>query len=915
MGPLGLPGGPGLQLYPGDGMVWATVAGRWQAAALGSLGLVAYDGTFKIENTGDHSKTLTFSLGGMTTGKILTLSSSQTTTQTLAIPNITAADTIVTRGLSQTLSGVVTFSNATDATALGTGAVVLSSGGLSVNNQLRVGGAAAISGVLTVSGSSAVVSSAAGAASVTINGFTGFSSTIIFQINGANKSQLLANASTAFQVQDSGNSYNPFSITIGAASAAVISTATTLDASSSTVAGFTIASGLAVAKSTQLGTSLTVGTNITSTNGNWTLNNTGGNATLTINAASGNSPIVLFTIAGANYSEFYCLAATPFVFRDLIAATPWSTLVYTTGLSTAGYWTFTGMLAANAAATTGSVVHAGGVVAPVFQASTGFGVGVLPTANSPVALAANVAGQYAVTIVNNSTGSGSYAQISASSSTASGALFQWSSTFTTNGVRAANVTSLEGQGAGGLALSANNASGGITFSAGGLTQCASFSSAGLFTSSIAATNTLTVTSTGGAAAVTLNSNTGNAALNLNASTGNSGAINLQVNGAAVGQIFGNAANPFVVRDQLAGTPWNPIAYATGLISAGFITLAGTLDATNSTTAALVGSGGFAFAKSGQIGTSLTVGTNLTLTNGTLTVNNTGGGGTVIINGSSGTNGLSFEIGGVGTGLIESSVATPLTLRDSANSANFATWTAGTLATGYWSFLGTADTTSSNAAGVVMSCGLALGKSLCLALVAAPSTLALGQIWQDSGQQTLYANLGATSGSLIRTALVGCLASGTSTSVTNTVTETTIISVLRGTMTTPANFFVIGKMVRLVIRGTLNNLAAATLQLRWFYGATVIATTGVQTIVGTNTGVYFEASLYVTCVNNGSTGSFYSMGQFSYDNGSTGQVQGAPNTGTTVNCTTANAFDCKATWGAASASDVITSYTMVFESLS
>lgn len=58
-----------------------------------------------IVGASDQTKKLNISLGGMTTGKILTLSPSQTTTQTLNIPNISGSDTLATLGLSQTFSG------------------------------------------------------------------------------------------------------------------------------------------------------------------------------------------------------------------------------------------------------------------------------------------------------------------------------------------------------------------------------------------------------------------------------------------------------------------------------------------------------------------------------------------------------------------------------------------------------------------------------------------------------------------------------------------------------------------------------------------------------------------------------------------------------------------------------------------
>jgi len=59
--------------------------------------------TFVIDN-GDATKRLTFSTGGNTTGITLTLASSQSTAQTLNVPNITTTDTMVVTTLFQNLS-------------------------------------------------------------------------------------------------------------------------------------------------------------------------------------------------------------------------------------------------------------------------------------------------------------------------------------------------------------------------------------------------------------------------------------------------------------------------------------------------------------------------------------------------------------------------------------------------------------------------------------------------------------------------------------------------------------------------------------------------------------------------------------------------------------------------------------------
>lgn len=84
------------------------------------------DATTFIVDDGDTTKKLTFSVGGNTTAITLTVSTGQTTAQTLSIPNITGADTLVTLGLAQTITGVKTMS--------GLNVITVSSSGLIIRN-------------------------------------------------------------------------------------------------------------------------------------------------------------------------------------------------------------------------------------------------------------------------------------------------------------------------------------------------------------------------------------------------------------------------------------------------------------------------------------------------------------------------------------------------------------------------------------------------------------------------------------------------------------------------------------------------------------------------------------------------------------------------------------------------------------
>jgi hypothetical protein len=168
------------------------------AVTFSGITKVLDQGDFIIQNQADTTKQLEFNLSGQTTGKLVTISSLLTTTQIIQIPNITATDTLATLGLAQAFTAVNTFSNSQDATALGTGALVLSAGGLSVNNQVRIGGVATLSGatvtsstqtgVLVLNGGTAATSIGMGQGNLNVGG--------VIQATGAIGSSASINAAT-----------------------------------------------------------------------------------------------------------------------------------------------------------------------------------------------------------------------------------------------------------------------------------------------------------------------------------------------------------------------------------------------------------------------------------------------------------------------------------------------------------------------------------------------------------------------------------------------------------------------------------------------------------------------------------------------------------------------------------------------
>ena len=129
--------------------------------SLGVTGNTTVGGTLAV--TGSATLSSTLSVAGdfaVNTNKFTVSSASGNTTVggTLAVTGATTlSNTLGVSGattLSSTLgvTGVSTITNNTDATALGTGALVVSAGGASINNQLRVGGNTTLTGDLEVSG-------------------------------------------------------------------------------------------------------------------------------------------------------------------------------------------------------------------------------------------------------------------------------------------------------------------------------------------------------------------------------------------------------------------------------------------------------------------------------------------------------------------------------------------------------------------------------------------------------------------------------------------------------------------------------------------------------------------------------------------------------------------------------------------
>lgn len=150
-----------------------------------------------VEDSSDITKNLNFNITGMTTGVVLGLTSAQSTSQSLAIPNITGSDTLATLGLAQTFSAVQTF----------TSAPVFSSASTS-QAMFTNGSKALVSNAITGSGN-VVMSSGPTMGAVTFGGSSAMSSGGVLTLStGATANPLVLNSTNAtgtyMQINQSG---------------------------------------------------------------------------------------------------------------------------------------------------------------------------------------------------------------------------------------------------------------------------------------------------------------------------------------------------------------------------------------------------------------------------------------------------------------------------------------------------------------------------------------------------------------------------------------------------------------------------------------------------------------------------------------------------------------------------------------
>lgn len=153
----------------------------------------------------------------------------------------------------------------------------------------------------------------------------------------------------------------------------------------------------------------------------------------------------------------------------------------------------------------------------------------------------------------------------------------------------------------------------------------------------------------------------------------------------------------------------------------------------------------------------------------------------------------------------------------------------------------------------------------------------------------------------------------STPVTNTTVETTLLDGGVGTLSVPANMFQVGDSFKAVLIGHLSCNTSATLRIRIKSGAVILADTGVVAMA-TSTNRHWKIDIDFTVRALGAAGvaSIASGGLFSYIRNSGASFEGVDFSvvnNTTFDTTILNTLDVTVEWGAANVANSI--YSEIF----
>jgi len=184
--------------------------------------------------------------------------------------------------------------------------------------------------------------------------------------------------------------------------------------------------------------------------------------------------------------------------------------------------------------------------------------------------------------------------------------------------------------------------------------------------------------------------------------------------------------------------------------------------------------------------------------------------------------------------------------------------------------------------------------------------------QGSGKVlTSDANGGADWKTTVTPTVSALFTNSATKTVTNTVTETTIIGSGSGSLVLPANYLTSGRQLRILIGGIYSTpaITPGTLTIKIKLGSTVIASGTASGLLTSATNAAFSGSAKIVCLTTGAAGSLVIDGSVNYSVGNNLArfVLDLNNTGNsvTLDTTASQTLDVTVTWDTANASKSVT----------
>ena len=182
----------------------------------------------------------------------------------------------------------------------------------------------------------------------------------------------------------------------------------------------------------------------------------------------------------------------------------------------------------------------------------------------------------------------------------------------------------------------------------------------------------------------------------------------------------------------------------------------------------------------------------------------------------------------------------------------------------------------------------------------------GDLWNDSTQEALQT---FTSG--IEQTLVGCIFTQTADqTIADTTDETSLFGTGVGTLTLPANFWVVGKTIRIEIHGDFADTGNPTARIKVKLDTVECSDSTAITLSGLGGIEEWETEVIMTCRSTGGSGTIETVVDWEYET-TTGSsaIERLDISGTlqTVNTTQSDTLDVTFQWGTANALNTLHSH--------